>query len=325
MAVVNIYDLIIVGGGPIGMACAIEAKKKNLNYLVIEKGSLVNSLYNYPLYMTFFSTSEKLEIGNLPFVNTSFKPGRKEALEYYRRVYQHYELNINFYERVFSINSEDELRTVISSKTEYKTKNVIIATGFYDLPMLLNIPGENLSKVTHYFKEAHPYTGKKIVVVGASNSSVDVALECWRKGASEVSMVIRGGEISDHVKYWIKPDIENRIEEGSIKAYFHSNLKEIKEKSVVIETADGTIEIENDFVLAMTGYRPDIEFLSSVGIEFSNDGKFIPVFNPETMETNVEGVYLAGVVCGGLETHNWIIENSRVHAEMILEDISNSK
>lgn len=321
----NIYDLIIVGGGPIGMACAIEAKKKNLNYLVIEKGSLVNSLYNYPLYMTFFSTSEKLEIGNLPFVNTSFKPGRKEALEYYRRVYQHYELNISFYERVFSINSKDELKTVISSKTEYKTKNVIIATGFYDLPMLLNIPGENLSKVTHYFKEAHPYTGKKIVVVGASNSSVDVALECWRKGASEVSMVIRGGEISDHVKYWIKPDIENRIEEGSIKAYFHSNLKEIKEKSVVIETADGTIEIENDFVLAMTGYRPDIEFLSSVGIEFSNDGKFIPVFNPETMETNVEGVYLAGVVCGGLETHNWIIENSRVHAEMILEDISNSK
>lgn len=317
----NIYDVIIVGGGPIGMACAIEAKKKNLDYLVIEKGSLVNSLYNYPLYMTFFSTSEKLEIGNLPFVNTSFKPGRKEALEYYRRVYQHYELNINFYERVFSINLKNELKSVISSKTEYKTKNVIIATGFYDLPMLLNIPGENLSKVTHYFKEAHPYTGKKIVVVGASNSSVDVALECWRKGASEVSMVIRGGEVSDHVKYWIKPDIENRIEEGSIKAYFHSNLKEIKEKSVVIETAEGTIEIENDFVLAMTGYRPDIEFLSSVGIEFSNDGKFIPVFNPETMETNVEGVYLAGVVCGGLETHNWIIENSRVHAEMILEDI----
>lgn len=321
----NIYDVIIVGGGPIGMACAIEAKKKNLDYLVIEKGSLVNSLYNYPLYMTFFSTSEKLEIGNLPFVNTSFKPGRKEALEYYRRVYQHYELNINFYERVFSINLKNELKSVISSKTEYKTKNVIIATGFYDLPMLLNIPGENLSKVTHYFKEAHPYTGKKIVVVGASNSSVDVALECWRKGASEVSMVIRGGEVSDHVKYWIKPDIENRIEEGSIKAYFHSNLKEIKEKSVVIETADGTIEIENDFVLAMTGYRPDIEFLSSVGIEFSNDGKFIPVFNPETMETNVEGVYLAGVVCGGLETHNWIIENSRVHAEMILEDIFRKK
>jgi len=318
---VNIYDVIIVGGGPIGMACAIEAKKKNLDYLVIEKGSLVNSLYNYPLYMTFFSTSEKLEIGNLPFVNTSFKPGRKEALEYYRRVYQHYELNINFYERVFSVNPEDELKNVITSKTEYKTKNVIIATGFYDLPMLLNIPGENLSKVTHYFKEAHPYTGKKIVVVGASNSSVDVALECWRKGASEVSMVIRGGEISDHVKYWIKPDIENRIEEGSIKAYFYSNLKEIKEKSVVIETSDRTIEIENDFVLAMTGYRPDIEFLSSVGIEFSNDGKFIPVFNPETMETNVDGVYLAGVVCGGLETHNWIIENSRVHAEMILEDI----
>lgn len=317
----NIYDVIIVGGGPIGMACAIEAKKKNLDYLVIEKGSLVNSLYNYPLYMTFFSTSEKLEIGNLPFVNTSFKPGRKEALEYYRRVYQHYELDIHFYERVFSVNSNDELKCVITSKTEYKTKNVIIATGFYDLPVLLNIPGENLSKVTHYFKEAHPYTGKKIVVVGASNSSVDVALECWRKGASEVSMVIRGGEVSDHVKYWIKPDIENRIEEGSIKAYFHSNLKEIKERSVVIETADGMMEIENDFVLAMTGYRPDIEFLSSVGIEFSNDGKFIPVFKSETMETNVSGIYLAGVVCGGLETHNWIIENSRIHAEMIMKNI----
>lgn len=306
------------------MACAIEAQKSGLNYLVIEKGSLVNSLYNYPLYMTFFSTSEKLEIGDLPFVNTSFKPGRKEALEYYRRVYQHYKLNVNFYERVLEIDSKQALKTVKTDKAEYQSENVIIATGFYDMPMLLGIPGEDLPKVTHYYKEAHPYTGSKVIVVGASNSSVDAALECWRKGA-EVLMVIRKGEISDHVKYWIKPDIENRIAEGSIKALFHSNLKEIKEKSVVIETRDGLLEVENDFVLALTGYRPDIDFLQSAGIHFSDDGKFIPVFNSETMETNVKGIFLAGVVCGGLETHNWIIENSRIHAEMIIFAIQNQK
>lgn len=317
----KVYDLIIVGGGPIGMACAIEAQKKGLDYLVIEKGTLVNSLYNYPLYMTFFSTSEKLEIGDLPFVNTSFKPGRKEALEYYRRVFQHYDLNINFYEKVLEINSKEDLKFIKTNQSVYQSKNIIIATGFYDIPSLLNISGEDLPKVTHYYKEAHPYTGSKVVVVGASNSSVDAALECWRKGA-EVLMVIRKGEISDHVKYWIKPDIENRIAEGSIKAMFHSNLKEIKEKSVIVETPDGTIEIENDFVLALTGYRPDIDFLKSFGIEFSTDGKYIPVFNPETMETNVAGIYLAGVVCGGLETHNWIIENSRIHAEMIIANLT---
>ena len=317
----NSYDLIIVGAGPIGMACAIEAERKNLNYLVIEKGALVNSLYNYPLYMTFFSTAERLEIGGIPFTNIGSKPGRQEALEYYRRIQEYFKLKINYYEEVFSIESKDELKYIKTNKSEYYSKNIIIATGFYDIPIDLNIRGENLPKVSHYFKEAHPYAGQKIVVVGANNSSVDAALECWRKGA-DVTMVIRKGEIHHRVKYWVKPDIENRIAEGSIKAYFHSNLKSIHEKTVTISTPEGAIEIENDFVLALTGYRPNFEFLESCGIELSDDGLFIPNYNPETMETNVKGIYLAGVVCGGMETHKWFIENSRVHAELILKDIS---
>ena len=315
------FDVIIIGGGPIGMACAIEAKRQNLNYLVIEKGALVNSLYNYPLYMTFFSTAERLEIGGIPFTNITSKPGRQEALEYYRRVQQYFDLNIHLYEEVISIEQKDKLKIIKTNQSEYYSKNIIIATGFYDLPILLNIPGENLPKVSHYYKEAHPYAGQKIVVVGANNSSVDAALECWRKGA-DVTMVIRKGEIHHRVKYWVKPDIENRIAEGSVKAYFYSNLKEIKENSVSISTPEGELEIENDFVLALTGYRPNFEFLQSCGIELSNDGLFIPNYNPETMEYNVKGIYLAGVVCGGMETHKWFIENSRVHAELILGDIS---
>ncbi len=314
------FDVVIIGAGPIGMACAIEAKRKNLKYLIIEKGALVNSLYNYPLYMTFFSTAERLEIGGIPFANITSKPGRQEALEYYRRIQQYFELNIHLYEEVLNIKSKDELKFIKTNQSAYYSKNIIIATGFYDIPIYLNIPGENLPKVSHYFKEAHPYAGQKILVVGANNSSVDAALECWRKGA-DVTMVIRKGEIHHRVKYWVKPDIENRIAEGSIKAYFYSNLTSIHEKSVSIQTPEGEIEIENDFVLALTGYRPNFEFLESCGIELSDDGLFIPNYNPETMETNVPGIYLAGVVCGGMETHKWFIENSRMHAEMILGDV----
>src|SRR5690554_5279576 len=204
------FDLVIIGAGPIGMACAIEAQRHKLNYLVIEKGALVNSLYNYPLYMTFFSTSERLEIGEVPFTSISFKPGRQDALEYYRRIHQHFDLNIHLYEEVLSIQFNDELKLVKTNQSEYYTKKIIIATGFYDLPVQLNIPGEDLSKVSHYYKEAHPFVGQKIVVVGANNSAVDAALECWRKGA-EVTMVVRKGEIHERVKYWVKPDIENRI------------------------------------------------------------------------------------------------------------------
>lgn len=316
----DVYDLIIVGAGPIGMACAIEAERNNLKYLIIEKGALVNSLYNYPLYMTFFSTAERLEIGGIPFTNISAKPGRQEALEYYRKIHEYFKLKINFYEEVLNIESKDQLKLIKTNKSDYYSENIIIATGFYDIPIYLNIPGENLPKVSHYFKEAHPYAGQKIVVVGANNSSVDAALECWRKGA-DVTMVIRKNEIHHRVKYWVKPDIENRIAEGSIKAFFNSNLKSIQEKSVTIETSEGEIEIENDFVLALTGYRPNFEFLKACGIEFSNDGLCIPNHNPETMESNVKGIYLAGVVCGGMETHKWFIENSRIHAELIVKDI----
>lgn len=313
------YDLIIVGGGPIGMACAIAARKANLNALVLEKGALVNSLFNYPLYMTFFSTAERLEIGGIPFNCLAPKPGRQEALEYYRNIQRYFNLEINLFEKVGSISKSAEIFEVVSDKSTYASKNLVIATGFYDIPLYMDVPGEKLPKVRHYFKEAHEYALRKIVVVGANNSSVDAALECWRKGA-EVTMVIRKGEINPRVKYWAKPDVENRIAEGSIKAYFNSNITEITPNQAIIETPDGKVAIENDFVLAMTGYRPDFDFLEKAGIELEGDRK-IPKHDPETMETNVAGLYLAGVVCGGLETHKWFIENSRIHADSIVADI----
>ncbi|MFD2943039.1 YpdA family putative bacillithiol disulfide reductase [Flavobacterium notoginsengisoli] len=319
----SLYDLIIVGGGPIGLACAIEAEKKNLQYLIIEKGAIVNSIFNYPLYMTFFSTAERLEIGDIPFNCLAPKPGRQEALEYYRNIHRYFKFNINLFEQVVSVQkNNNEIFDVKTNKQEYQSKNIIIATGFYDIPIEMNVFGENLSKVCHYYKEAHEYAFRKVLVVGANNSSVDAALECWRKGA-DVTMVIRKNEINNRVKYWVKPDIENRIEEGSIKAYFQSNITEISENEVEIETPDGTITIENDFVLALTGYKPDLNFLEKMGIQLSDDELKIPVYNPETMETNVEGLFLAGVVCGGMQTHKWFIENSRIHATMILDFITN--
>ena len=315
------YDLIIVGGGPIGLACAIEAQKKNLNYLIIEKGALVNSIFNYPLYMTFFSTAERLEIGDIPFNCLTPKPGRQDALEYYRNIHRYFNFNINLFEKVASVSKEENGEfSIITDKKNYISSNVIIATGFYDIPLYMDIPGEDLSKVRHYYNEAHEYAFRKILVVGANNSSVDAALECYRKGA-DVTMVIRKNEINNRVKYWAKPDIENRIAEGSIKAYFESTLCEVRENEVEINTPEGKITLENDFVLALTGYRPDLEFLSKMGIQLSEDAKKVPQYNPETMETNVQGLYLAGVICGGMETHKWFIENSRVHAAMILDSI----
>ena len=315
------YDLIIIGGGPIGLACAIEAQKNNLNYLILEKGALVNSIFNYPLYMTFFSTAERLEIGNIPFNCLTPKPGRQDALEYYRNIHRYFNFNIHLFEKVESVlKQNDGSFEILSDKKKYSSSNVVIATGFYDIPLYMDIPGEDLPKVRHYYKEAHEYAFRKILVVGANNSSVDAALECYRKGA-EVTMVIRKNEINSRVKYWAKPDIENRIAEGSIKAYFESTLSEIREKEVEIKTPKGKITLENDFVLALTGYQPDLNFLSNMGIELSDDEKKAPKYNPETMETNVTGLYLAGVVCGGMETHKWFIENSRVHAGMILDSI----
>lgn len=315
------YDLIIIGGGPIGMACGIEAQKKGLNYLIIEKGALVNSLFNYPLYMTFFSTAERLEIGNIPFNCIAPKPGRQEALEYYRNIQRHFNLNINLFEKVESVKKDVELFSIVTSKTDYTAKSVVIATGFYDIPIYINVPGENLPHVKHYYREAHEYAFHKVVVVGANNSSVDAALECYHKGA-DVTMVIRKGEINDRVKYWIKPDIENRIAEGSIKAHFYSEITKITEDKVYVNTPDGPVTVEADFVLALTGYRPDLDFLKAAGVGISTGINCTPTYNPDTMETNVKGLYLAGVVCGGLETHKWFIENSRVHAEMIVSDIN---
>jgi putative bacillithiol system thiol disulfide oxidoreductase, YpdA family len=315
------YDVIIVGGGPIGLACALEAKQANLNYLILEKGCLVNSLYNYPQNMTFFSSSERLEIGDIPFVTTNPKPRRTEALEYYRRIQQKFELDTHLFEEVLDIKkNESENFHVTTSKRSYTTRKVIIATGFYDIPMLLNIPGEELNKVRHYYDDPHYYSGQKVIVVGASNSSIDAALETFRKGA-KVTLVIRSNEISPRVKYWVKPDIENRIAAGEIDVLYNSELTAITETSATIQTSTGIIEIENDFVLALTGYRPNFDFLSKVGIDIPNHTPCIPHHNEQTMETNIKGMYLAGVVCGGLNTHLWFIENSRIHAKQIIEHI----
>jgi len=313
-------DLIIIGGGPIGLTCGLAAQKAGLNFVILEKGTLVNSLYNYPSTMTFFSTSEKLEIGGYPFATTHVKPTRADALEYYRRVALNNQLPLNLFEEVTAVTESNGVYTINTTKANYQCKHIVVATGFYDIAVNLNIPGEDLPKVKHYYQDPHFYTLQKVVVVGASNSSVDVALETYRKGA-QVTMVVRDIEVSSRVKYWVRPDILNRIEEGSIKAYFSSNLRAIRENEVDIETPDGLVTIPNDYVMAMTGYKPNFDFLQRIGIRLSDDGKFIPQYNPETMETNLPGVHLAGVVCGGMDTHLWFIENSRVHAEMILANI----
>jgi thioredoxin reductase (NADPH) len=317
----NKYELIIIGGGPIGIACGLEAQKKGIDFVVIEKGCLVNSLYNYPSNMTFFSTSEKLEIGAIPFVSNNIKPTRPEALEYYRRVAVSKHVPINLQEKVLQFCPDADGYKVITSKGTYQCRYIIIATGFYDIPVLMNIPGESLPKVTHYYKDPHFYAMHKVVVVGANNSAVDAALETFRKGA-DVTMVTRGPGIGKRVKYWVKPDIENRVKEGSIKAHFNSCLTAIREKEVDILTGDQTITIENDYVIAATGYQPDFDFLTRCGIELSKDEVREPVYNKETMESNLKNVYLAGVVCGGMNTHVWFIENSRVHAEQILNNIA---
>lgn len=318
----NNYDIIIIGGGPIGLACAIEAEKNNLSYLILEKGCLANSLYNYPLGMTFFSTPEKLEIGDVPFVTTNLKPVRSEALEYYRRVSEHFNLKINLFEEVIGSEKIDDLFKTSTTKDVYLSKNIIVATGFYDVPILLNIPGEDLPKVSHYYKDPHYFANQKVVVVGASNSSVDAALETFRKGA-EVTMVIRRQEIGERVKYWVKPDIENRIAAGEIKALFSSELTAIRENEVDINTPEGIKTISNDFVLALTGYQPNFDFLEKLGIAYEDKGTKTPVHDRKTMETNNTGMYLAGVVCGGLHTHLWFIENSRIHARQIIGHILN--
>ena len=314
------FDVCIIGAGPIGICCAIEAKKNNLSYVIIDRGCLVNSLYNYPKNMTFFSTSDKLEIGDVPFISHNSKPTKSEALEYYRRVVSSWDLTVNLYEEVTEIIKEDKFM-IKTSKANYSANKVIISTGFYDIPYKLGVPGEDLDKVKHYYDEPHPYFGMRVAVVGAANSAVDVALETYRKGAKEVTMIIREPSLSDSVKYWVKPDVENRIEEGSIKSFFNSNITKIENDKIYVSTPEGQKILENDFVLAMTGYQPDFSFLSKLGIKLGDDEYKTPVHNPDTMETNIEGIYLAGVICGGLKTNKWFIENSRDHASIIFSNL----
>ncbi len=317
----NTYDVVIIGGGPIGIACGLEAEKHKLSYLILEKGCLVNSLYHYPSKMTFFSTSEKLELDGIPFVSNNPKPVKAEALEYYRRIATSNRLNINLFEKVEKVeNLRNNQHQIITTKNTYHTKKVVVATGFYDIPNYINVPGEDLPKVKHYYEDPHYYATQKTIVVGASNSAVDAALEIYRKGG-EVTMIVRGDDIGPRVKYWVRPDMINRIKEGSIKALFNSKIKEIKENEVIVENPDGQQTLLNDFVLLLTGYRPNYQFLKNMGITLSDDDKKIPTYNPQTMETNIKGIYLAGVICGGTETHKWFIENSRVHASMIMENI----
>jgi len=315
------HRVIIIGAGPIGLTCGIEAEKNNLDYLILEKGCLVNSLFHYPTNMVYFSTSERLEIGDIPFVSHSDKPTRRESLEYYRRVADAWKLKINTYENVESIEQTGNEFKVVTNKETCSAEKIIIATGFYDHPNLLKVPGEDKLKVKHYFDEAHPYSYLKLIVVGGGNSGVDVALETFRRG-SEVTMVIREPNLKEGVKYWVRPDIENRIKEGSIKAYFNSEVSEIRDDDVDIKTPDGKVTIKNDFVFAMTGYHPDYTFLKKVGIKISEDEKQIPLFNEKTFETNIPGIYLAGVVCGGMDTGKWFIENARYQAIEIFKDIS---
>lgn len=324
MSTTQLFDAIIIGAGPIGIATAIALKKAGITYVLLEKGCIVNSIFHYPINMTFFSTSERLEIGGVPFISHGAKPTRREALEYYRRVVSAFQLNIRTYEEVeviekdqFSSSNAEHPFKVRSAKAEYAAKNLILSTGFYDTANYMGIPGEDLPKVKHYYDEPHPYAYQKVVVVGGGNSAVDAALETYRCHA-EVTLVVREGQLKEGVKYWVRPDIENRIKEGSIKAYFHAEMLAISKNAVAIKDAEGnTHELENDIVLAMTGYQPNYGFLTSLGLDLTQGAARIPVYNEETLETNIEGLFLAGVICGGMETGRWFIENTRDHGDKI--------
>ncbi len=312
--------VIIIGAGPIGLATGIQLKQRNIPFKIIEKGCLVNSLFNYPTNMTFFSTSDRLEIGGVPFISHGPKPTRSEALEYYRRVAESYELPIHLYEAVQALEGTDGDFTVTTDKDIYKALKVVVATGFYGSANMMNVPGEELPKVKHYYDEPHPYAWQKVLVVGGGNSAVDAALECYRAGA-EVSMAIKYDTIKPSVKYWVKPDIENRIKKEEVKGYYNTTVKEIREKDVVLDTPDGEKTIENDFVLAMTGYHPNYPLMEKLQVELTEDEKCMPVYNEDSLETKRKGVYVAGVVCGGLDTSRLFIENSRVHADQIADHI----
>ena len=318
------YDLIIIGGGPIGLNCAVEAQKAGLSYVVLEKGVLVNSIYNFPTNMTFFSTSNLLEIGDVPFIAHSDKPTRKEALEYFRRVKDSWNLNISLYTEVLEMRNEGGIHKLKTSKGKFQAESVIVSTGFYDTPRLLNIPGENLPKVRHFYDDPHPYVGQKVLVIGAANSACDVALETFYKGA-EVTMAIREPEIYPRVKYWIRPNIQNRIKEGAVRAYFNTTVEEILVNKVILKTPNGKVTLENDFILAMTGYKPNYSLFENLGLHISKEAHKSPIHDTETLETPIKGVFVAGVINSGLETSKLFIENTRIHASMIMDTIKERK
>jgi thioredoxin reductase (NADPH) len=320
----DVFDVLVIGAGPTGLACAIEAKRAGMTVMNVEKGCLVNSLYSYPTNMTFFTTPELLEIGDIPFPSANQKPTRLEAIEYYRTVTEHYRLDVRQYTSVARVEGQDgDFRVFAQDRydrpLEFCARKLILSTGYYDIPNLLEVPGEELTKVEHYYREPHPYYDQDVLVVGAKNSAAIAALELWRHGA-RVTLVHRGPGIHENVKYWIRPDIENRIKNGEIMAFFNSAVKAIERDSVLLQTPDGEIRLKNDFVLAMTGYRPDFTFLSDIGIRFT-DVDHKPIVNPNTLESNVEGVYLAGVIVAGMRTNEIFIENGRFHGKQIAEDL----
>jgi thioredoxin reductase (NADPH) len=314
------FDAIVIGAGPTGLACGLELKRRDVRALIIDKGCVVNSLYNYPTHMTFFTTPELLEIGDLPMTSMYEKPTRTEALKYYRRVADHYKLEIHQYERVASIAGEDNAFTVATSLRTYSTRKIVIASGYYDVPNLLNVPGEDLPKVVHYYKEPHPYYNHDVMVVGAKNSAAIAALELYWTGA-RVTLVHRGPEIHRHVKYWIKPNIENRIKNGEIRAFFNTTVAQIHQDTVVLNTPSGPADIKNDFIFAMTGYSPDLKFLNQTGITLDPVTKK-PATDPSTLESTRKGVFLAGVIVAGMHTNEIFIENGRFHGRQIAEAIA---
>ncbi len=319
------FDVLVVGAGPTGLACAIEAKRRGLRTVLVDKGCLCNSIFHYPSNMTFFTTPELLEIGNMPFSSPNQKPNRNEALEYYRKVADHYQLDIRQYHRVETVEGDDGAFTVsladrFNRTQRFETKKIVLATGYYDLPNYLDIPGEELQKVKHYYHDPHPFYDMDVLVIGGKNSAAIAALDLWRHGA-RVTLVHRGPEMHRHVKYWILPDINNRIRNGEVEAFFNSRVTAVREDAVDLQTPSGPLTVKNDFVFALTGYRPDFEFLESLGVKMEGEDR-CPACNPESLESNMPGIYLAGVIVAGSRTNEIFIENGRFHGRQIADDIA---
>jgi thioredoxin reductase (NADPH) len=314
-------DVLVIGAGPVGLACAIAAAREGLTARVIDKGTLVNSIVGYPSMMEFFSTPELIEIGGYPFAIPHYKPTREDAIEYYRSVAAREKLDVRLYERVEDVRGSRGDFTVVTSKGEHRTRTVVLAVGFFDQPTLLNVPGEGLPKVTHYYKEPYAYVGQQVAVIGARNSAAKAALDCYRHGA-HVTLIVRSATLSDRIKYWIRPDIENRIKEGNITAFFSSTVEDIRESTLLLTTPHGTKEIANDWVLAMTGYRPDFPMLDRLGVACADTAQRTPIYDDTSFETSRRGIYIAGTVCGGYDTGRWFIENGRFHAQQIAKHVA---